>query len=104
MTDDAIFVPSGQAVTLIEALVDPDGAARFRFLAPAIAGEINHETASGDMAALCRDYALPRAQDAGMIVISLADRIFSFGETDMDAKQFFEVFTIAEGHCILEPY
>jgi hypothetical protein len=114
--DAAITVPSGQAVTLqdvIWGVPGPDGlAARFRFIAPAIArtgGTIDFETASADMEHLCNTYALPRIDTVtgprpGQIIISLSDVPVPFGTAMPEATQFFESYRVEDGLCIWEPY
>lgn len=102
--DEQIAVPSGQIVTLIDIIRDEEGIMRFRFLAPAISADVGFDTAAGDMMALCESFALPRSQGASQIVVSLADSIFPFGETMPDAVQYFEAFSIEDGHCILEAW
>jgi hypothetical protein len=108
---DLITVPSGQPVQLIDVITDTRGAkgatARFRFLAPDIAGGgIESEVAAADMQVLCDSYALPRID--GMvpapqqIVITLSDEEVPFGETAPNATQFFEAYSIRDGHCIWE--
>ncbi|MFD1809399.1 DUF6497 family protein [Gemmobacter lanyuensis] len=84
---------------------------RFRFLAPQIAreaGDVDFETASADMLALCQSFALPRLAELGpqpqQIIISLADRVVPFGETSPDATQYFEAYSIENGTCIWEMF
>lgn len=111
----AIAVPSGQAVTLQDVIWNAAGAngltLRFRFLAPQIAreaGDVDFETASADMLALCQSFALPRLAELGpqpqQIIISLADRVVPFGETSPDATQYFEAYSIENGTCIWEMF
>lgn len=111
----AIAVPSGQAVTLQDVIwnaAGPNGLTlRFRFLAPQIAretGDVDFETASADMLALCQTFALPRLAELGpqpqQIIISLADRVVPFGETSPDATQYFEAYSIENGTCIWEMF
>ncbi|HEX9858131.1 MAG TPA: DUF6497 family protein [Paracoccaceae bacterium] len=112
--DDALIeVPSGQPVTLQDAIWNepgPEGLTlRFRFIAPQIArngGSVDFETAVGDMRALCDSYALPRIADLGpvpaQIIISLSDVPVPFGEAMPDATQFFEAFSVQDGVCIWE--
>jgi Family of unknown function (DUF6497) len=109
-----VDVPSGQPVTLIDVVLDEPGPAgntmRFRFLAPEIAPDasIAFDIAVIDMAALCDSYALPRANEAtpvpDQIVISLADRIVPFGQTDPDATQYFEAYRIVDGACVWDMF
>jgi Family of unknown function (DUF6497) len=109
-----VDVPSGQPVTLIDVVLDEPGPAgntmRFRFLAPEIAPDasITFDVAVIDMAALCDSYALPRANEAtpvpDQIVISLADRIVPFGQTDPAATQYFEAYRIEDGACVWDMF
>jgi hypothetical protein len=110
-----LTVPSGQVVTLIDTVQGapgPEGLTlRFRFLAPGIAraeGAVSVEKAQADMAHLCTHYALPRVSKSGpaiqQIVISLSDRAVPFGESDPEATQYFEAFSIADGTCIWEAF
>lgn len=110
--DMAVPVPSGQHVTLLEVIwgePGPEGlTARFRFLAPGIAGDIPFEAAVEDMMALCQHYALPRLSSIGpvpmQVIVSLSDRPVPFGEADPEATQFFEAYSIADGRCIWEAF
>lgn len=105
-------VPSGEEVHWIETIRDSQGPAgltlRFRFLAPAIGGgsPVSQEAAEADMQALCDGFALPRVPDVGprpaQIVISLSDRLVPFGETDDEAVQYFEAYSIEDGACVWE--
>jgi hypothetical protein len=107
-----IPVPSGQAVTFLDVVTDASGpaglTARFRFLAPGIAGGVDFQTAAADMQALCDTYALPRIANTGpqpaQIVIVLMDRVVEFGVADEAATQFFEAYSLQDGACIWEPF
>lgn len=112
---ETIAVPSGQVVTLQDVIwneAGPQGLAlRFRFVAPQIArdrGEVDFETASADMLALCEDFALPRIAEFGpqptQIIISLSDQPLPFGETAPEITQFFEAYRIENGACIWEMF
>lgn len=112
---EAIQLPSGQTVTLIEALSNIPGndglAIRYRFLAPAIArdgGTIDADTAGSDMDWLCNTYALPRLPKYGPqpaeIIISMADRDVPFGEDHPEATQFFNAYRIEGGACEWEMF
>ncbi len=113
--DAAVIVPSGQAVTLQDVIVDapsPDMAIyRFRYLAPAIArdgGTMSFEASIDDMQALCEGPALGQLTTAlpasVQVIISLADMAMPFGDANPDATQFFMSFQIKDGECVLEPY
>ena len=110
----AIAVPSGMEVHWIDTITDTQGpeglTLRFRFLAPAIGGRqpLDPEMASVDMDALCNGFALPRISNLGpqpaQVVISLSDRVVPFGETDEEAVQFFQAYSIADGACVWEMF
>lgn len=113
--DGLIPVPSGQEIRLLDVIrtsAGPAGLAyRFRFVAPEIAretGAVSYETAAGDMAMLCRDYALPRLASTGpqpgQIIISLSDQPLEFGMSDPGVTQYFDAFAIENGTCIWEMF
>ena len=109
---EEIVTPSGMAVSWLETVhgaPGPEGlTARFRFLAPAIAGEVDFEAAAEDMHWLCETFALPRLSVLGpqpsQVVISLADREIPFGQTDPAAVQFFEAYRPAGDVCEWEMF
>ena len=112
---ELIKVPSGQAVTLLDVIMDIAGPAgltmRFRFLAPGIArdgGTVDTEAAAIDMDALCQDYALPRIANTGpqpaQIVISMSDIAVPFGETHPEATQLFNSYSMADGLCVWDMF
>lgn len=112
---EAITVPSGQVVTLLDVIMDTQGpeglTMRFRFLAPGVAkdgGTITAEVAGADMDALCQDYALPRVADTGpqpaQIVISMSDMDVPFGESHPEATQLFNSYSIADGLCVWDMF
>ena len=114
-SDAAFVVPSGQAVTLQEVIVDQptqDTAIyRFRFLAPAIArdgGTMDFEGSIADMKQLCDTYAvqqiMPPMPLASQVIIAFSDMVLPFGETNPEATQFFMAFSLVDGACVLEPY
>lgn len=106
---EPIPVPSGQDVRLIEVIRDTQGpeglTLRYRFLAPAIAADVDFDAAAQDMQALCENYALPRVPQTGpmpsQIIISLSAENLPFGEDSPDAVQYFEGYTLEDGHCML---
>jgi len=106
-SEDAITVPSGREITLIEIVTDtrgPEGAvARFRFLAPGLT-EDEVPQASKDMEALCNSFALPRIDgfvpQPQQIIVSLSAEAVPFGEAAPDVVQFFEAYDIGDGTCI----
>ena len=114
-SDEAFVVPSGQAVTLHEVIVDQPapGAViyRFRFLAPAITrdgGTMDFEASIADMQQLCDTYAVQHLTaplpETVQVIIAFSDKILPFGETDPDTTQFFMPFAIENGVCVLEPF
>ncbi|OYW59436.1 MAG: hypothetical protein B7Z10_06160 [Rhodobacterales bacterium 32-66-7] len=104
---DAIPVPSGRVVTLIEIVSDirgPEGAtARFRFLAPGLS-EDEVEAAATDMEALCNTFALARIDGVvpkpQQIIVSLSAAPVPFGEAAPDVVQFFEAYDVTGGSCV----
>jgi hypothetical protein len=112
LAEDAVPVPSGQAVTFLDAILNeagPEGqTARFRFVAPAIAQEVDFDTAVADMQHLCEKFALPRVLGTGplpqQIVISLSAAPVVFGEPAPDVTQFFEAYSLEDGACIWEVF
>lgn len=110
-----IVLPSGLVVTSQDVVLNAPGgngpATRFRFLAPAIAregGSVDFETASADMAHLCKTYALPKlvelGVEGGQVIVSFADRDVPFGEADPAATQFFEAYRVEGDACIWEAF
>ena len=108
---EAIAVPSGRDVRLIEIVTNapgPEGAtARFRFLAPGLT-EADAEAVTDDLQALCDSFALPRID--GMvpapqqIIISLAAEAAPFGEPAPGIVQFFESYRPDAGACQWEAF
>jgi hypothetical protein len=107
---DAVPVPSGQKVELIEAFWDladeTTPTLRLRFLAPEIGDGRTHAEVEKDFPYLCQTLALPSVppeRDGALIVLSLSDRPVPFGTFDPDATQFFEGFRADSGSCVWEP-
>ena len=108
---EAISVPSGRALTLIDIVTNargPEGAtARFRFLAPDL-GPDDAESAALDMQALCDGFAIGRID--GMvpapqqIIISLSSEAVPFGEAAPDVVQFFESYRPENDACVWEVF
>ena len=108
-------LPSGLAPQLLEAFVEvkPDGEmtyARFRFVVPEIGqeGAPNYDVLAQDFSVLCTHYALPQLSEQpepiDRIVVSYSDRAVEFGQSDPEATQFFELFSLKDGACIWEQY
>lgn len=108
---DAVPVPSGRDVRLIEVVTNapgPAGAtARFRFLAPGLA-LADAEAVTDDLQALCDGYAISRVDgmvpEPQQIIISLAGAEVPFGQPAPDVVQFFESFRPDSGTCTWEPF
>lgn len=108
---EALAVPSGQAVTFHDIVQDRSGyglSYHFRFLAPAIADGMEFELAAEDMETLCNEYALPRLADTGpkpsLIVIALLSEPVEFGDPNPDVTQFIEAYSVSDDACIWEPF
>jgi len=108
-----ISVPSGQSVTLHDIIwnsAGPEGAvARFRFVAPEIAragGSVTADQVAQDLLHLCENVVLGTLAERGAlppnVIVSIADRAVSFGETVPDATQYFESYRIDGDRCISE--
>lgn len=108
---DAVAVPSGRDVRLIDVITNAPGAegatARFRFLVPGLQAGSAPDWAE-DMQALCDNYALDRIDvmvpAPQQIIISLADTVVPFGEAAPEAVQFFEAYAPKDGICIWEMF
>ena len=108
---DAVTVPSGRELSLIEILTNAPGpsgaAARFRFLAPGLTPD-DAVAAAADMQALCDSFALPRI--VGMvpapqsIILSFSSEAVPFGQAAPEAVQFFESYSVATGACVWEQF
>lgn len=108
-------LPSGQEVALLEVMANVPGnaglAIRYRFLAPAIAregGSVSADAAGQDMDWLCQNYALKNLPATGPVpsevIISMSDRDLPFGESDPEATQFFNAYSIDGSNCLWEPF
>ena len=112
---DAIQVPSGQPVELVEKIVETDGLPgltwRYRFLAPQISrdgGAVSVDVALADIDAICTDFIAFEAAAAdpppAQIIITLMDQIVAFGDTAPHATQFFEAYRIEGETCVWEGF
>ncbi|WP_235971153.1 DUF6497 family protein [Palleronia pontilimi] len=108
---EPVAVPSGQTVEFHEVIRDAPGlglAYRFRFIAPQLAEGLDFATAEGDMLHLCQSYALPKLPNLGpapgRVVISLSDRVITFGEVVPDAIQYFEIYRPEGETCVWDDY
>ena len=105
-----IAVPSGVPVAFHEVILEPDtGFARFRFVVDGL-GDAGRSLPDleGEFGWLCDNVVLPALEqngwDASQIIISMADRVFPFGETVPDVVQYFEGYSIVDGACHWEPF
>ncbi|MCW1917151.1 DUF6497 family protein [Rhodobacter sp. KR11] len=106
---EPILLPSGAQAALVEVIANSPGsngpALRYRFVAPDLGAA---EAVSADSDWLCQTYALPRLPVTGPvpgeIIISLADRDVPLGESDPEARQFFNAYSIEAGNCLWEPF
>ena len=110
-----ISVPSGQPVTFIERITDPDGPSgltlRYRFVAPEISkegGSVDFDQAVADIDALCATFVLADAGIASMnpaqVVITLMDQNVQFGVATPDATQYFEAYRLENDTCVWEGF
>lgn len=107
-------LPSGQTVELHEVLAEAVGGGdwlRFRFVAPRIDrenGDISFFDAKDDFIHLCEVVALPYVAEHALsperVVVTLMDRVVTFGAFDPDATQFIEGFSVAENTCTWEGF
>lgn len=106
-----VTVPSGMDTTLYDVILEPDAKiARFRFLAPAIAGDnaVSFLDALPDIEFLCADVVLPglaaNGWTEGEVVISLSAQEVAFGVVVPEVVQYFQPFSIQAGACIWEDF
>ena len=115
VSPEEIAAPSGQVVLLNEIILDapgPDGPiTHYRYFMPGIArdgGPVGFAQAADDLQYLCDSAVVPDLALKGplpdAVILSAADRVVAFGDTDPDATQFFTAFDIVDGRCILEPF
>jgi hypothetical protein len=110
----AAVVPSpveGQegGTTLIESVwEEAEERLRLRFLRPDLAGTEDFVAIEAQMAALCRQFALPLIAAEGWpvreIVVSLAERALPVGVFDPEVMQIFEAYRPENGDCIWEEF
>ena len=101
-----VAVPSGGEVRYLDTITNVPGQEgltyRFRF----VGASVRAESAPDDMLALCNTFAIDRLPTTGpipnQIVISLSDRVTTFGEPTPEATQFFEAYRVQNGQCVWE--
>ncbi len=107
-----ILVPSGNEVALQEVLWQEGEEvdtlwARFRFVAPGLAG-MAYEHVLSDLDALCLQVAVPEVERDGrapdLVIVSLADRESEFGDFDPELEQMFEAYRVEDGLCFSEDF
>ncbi len=103
-----ITTPSGLEATIAEVIMDDEtDTMRLRLVATALADGAA-ETIAEDMIWICDTQVIPALAANGLtpahVVISLADRPVTFGESDPDAVQVFDSYTVADGACTWELY
>lgn len=109
---EAVTLPSGQDVTLMEERVERDpNVLRLRYLAPAIGSAFTRpafEKLTEDLDHLCQTVGIPAVAkselDAPQIIVSLSAEPVEFGALSPDVPQIFEAFTLEDGACMLEVF
>ncbi|SDW72699.1 DUF6497 family protein [Roseicitreum antarcticum] len=112
-----VALPSGKVAALYETILDQDaGIGRFRFTMDALQTDPEALTSGPervrDLTFLCETTALPalraldpeRGAEMAAVVISVAARQTTFGDTTPDVAQFFEAFVIEGDHCIWDEF
>ncbi|MEM9524083.1 MAG: DUF6497 family protein [Pseudomonadota bacterium] len=106
-----LVVPSGQALTLYEALIEEQGDETvlvLRYLAPEISragGVLTYDQVTADLDHLCATDGLAAAsRENQQIIVTLMDRPLPRGQTNPDITQFFAAYRRAGQSCIWEPF
>lgn len=110
-----VRAPSGLELAAPEVIYEPQGVpaasakiVRLRYVAPEIGDSLQFgfDRVERDFSYLCETHGLavvaktaPRAEQ---VVISMASKAISFGETAPDVVQFFEAFQNINGSCVWE--
>jgi hypothetical protein len=106
----AAAVPSGQPLALWqiawERMQDAQGLQLvIRAIAPEV-GELGFEAAQADMDWICMTHGLTLSGlphgAAAQVVVNLMDTPIPRGTSNPDVAQFFSVYKLADGACILE--
>jgi len=110
MGDAQVFdLLSGRQVTLLERLVEQDGALeRWRFVAPDLRARLDEEAYSelaADLLALCEQQVAPGLDpNVTKIVVSFSEAPVPFGETEPNIAQAFEAFVLTDGVCTWDQF
>ena len=110
--EETPVVPSGNDLHLQEILyevrADESRVARFRYVMPLIRQGVEFTDIEEDFFHLCIGVAVPylaiQDETVDQVIISMADRETTFGETTQVATQFFEAFSVQDGTCIWEGF
>lgn len=110
--EETPVVPSGNDIHLQEILyevrADESRVARFRYVMPLIRQGVEFTEIEDDFFHLCIGVAVPylaiQDETVDQVIISMADRETTFGETTQVATQFFEAFSVQDGTCIWEGF
>lgn len=110
LATQAAAVPSGQPIALWQIVWERIQDARglqlvIRAIAPEV-GERGFDAAQGDMDWICATHGLTLSSlphgAAAQVVINLMATPLARGTTDPDVAQFFSLYKLADGACILE--
>ena len=104
-----VSVPSGIAVSLFDVILEEQAqTARFRFLVPAVGGDVAYADVLDDFDYLCNELAIPglaaNGWDATDIVISMSEAEIPFGTVTADVTQFFQPFRVENDTCIWKDF
>ena len=104
-----VSVPSGLDVSLFDVILEEDAqTARFRFLVPAVGGDVAFADVVADFEYLCNALAIPGLAANGWaakdIVISMSEAEIPFGTVTSEVTQFFQPFRVENDTCIWEDF
>lgn len=101
-----VAVPSGRVLTMFDVIIEQD-LARFRFLLPEVAQDVEFEDIVDDLDYVCAKVALPALTQAGsdatQLVISVSAAEVPFGEAT-EIVQYFQPFYRDGDACIWEDF
>ncbi|MEL6571555.1 MAG: DUF6497 family protein [Pseudomonadota bacterium] len=104
-----VSVPSGLDMSLFDVILEEDDqTARFRFLVPAVGGDVTFADVIPDFEYLCNELAIPGLAANGWaatdIVISMSEAEIPFGTVTSEVTQFFQPFRVENDTCIWEDF